>query len=298
MELTQLSYFLAVARQQHLTRASEQLAVTQPALSHSISKLEKELGVPLFERRGRNIQLNRYGDLFAKRIERALSELEAGQQEIAEMANPETGIINLTYLNILGVDLIPKLVRDYQRLKPKVRFELIQSNLDDIHSRLDSGYSDLAITSKESGMEDREWTTMHEVPLYIVVPAAHRYASRSSLSLLEIDEEPFIGIKNNCGLKATLQSRFQHTGFSLTSTYDAEDLITVAGFISAGLGVSVLPRTAGLALEGLAWLPIKEEGWVWEIGAMRRKDRFLSPATRQFLQYIEERKDDRFSKGE
>ncbi|NHN34182.1 LysR family transcriptional regulator [Paenibacillus agricola] len=285
MELTQLVYFLAVARHQHLTRASEDLAVTQPALSHAISKLEKELGVPLFERVGRNVKVNRYGEIFARRIERVMQELEAGKHEIAETADPETGIISLSYLNILGVDLIPNLVREYQRLKPKVRFELIQGNLDDIHSQLVNGYSDLTITSKESGIEDCEWMTMKKVPLFIVVPAAHRYANRPSLSLLKLNDEPFIGIKNNCGLKATLQSRFQHTGFSLTSTYDAEDLITVAGFISAGLGVSVLPHTAGLALDGLVWLPIEEEGWVWEIGAMWKKYRFLSPATRQFLQF-------------
>lgn len=61
--------------------------------------------------------------------------------------------------------------------------------------------------------------------------------------------------------------------------------MTVAGFISAGLGVSVLPRTAGLAIEGLVWLPIEEDGWVLEIGVMWKKDRFLSLATKQFLHY-------------
>jgi len=285
MELTQLEYFLAAVRHQHLTRASEDVAVSQPALSHAISKLEKELDVPLFERHGRNVRVTRYGEMFARRVERAMRELEAGKGEIAETVDPDTGVVHLSYLNILGVDLIPNLVMAYRQAKPKVRFELTQGSLEDVRSHLVGGLSDLAITSKEAAVGECEWTSIKNVPLFIVVPASHRYANRPSLSLMELDGEPFVGIKRNCGLKATLQARFEHTGFSLASTYDAEDLYTVAGFIAAGLGVSVLPRTAGLALEGLAWLPIEEEGWVWEIGAMWKKDRFFPPAAQQFLRF-------------
>ncbi len=65
MELTQLDYFLTVARLEHMTMAARELRITQPALSHAISKLEHEIGVPLFERNGRNVQLNRYGKMFS-----------------------------------------------------------------------------------------------------------------------------------------------------------------------------------------------------------------------------------------
>jgi DNA-binding transcriptional LysR family regulator len=287
MELTQLDYFLTVARLQHMTKASEALSITQPALSHAISKLEKELGVPLFERRGRNVQVNRFGSMFANRVERAIQELKNGKQEIEEWSSPETGMINLSYLNILGVELVPTLVRDYQLQNPKVRFELIQGNHEDIVLHLEKGYSDLMITSKETTSDEYEWLTIKTTPLYIVVSTSHRFANKTVLSLADLSGEPFVGLKNNCGLRATLLSCFEHTGFSLASTYDAEDLTTVAGFIAAGLGVSVLPKTLGLTLNGLVWLPIKEDGWQWEVGLKWRKDRYLSPATKRFVGYIE-----------
>lgn len=287
MELTQLDYFLTVTRLQHMTKASEAHSITQPALSHAISKLENELGVPLFERRGRNVQVNRYGAMFAKWVERALKNIESGIQEIEEWSNPDTGMISMSYLNILGVELVPSLIRDYQIKNPKVRFELMQGDNEHIDDHLENGYSDLMITSRETTSLDHEWLRMKLLPLYIVVPVSHRFAERSSLSLTELTGEPFVGLKKNCGLRATLLSRFQHTGFTLASTYDAEDLSTVAGFIAAGLGVSVLPKTLGLILDGLVWLPIEEEGWQWELGLKWRKDRYLSPASERFIDFVD-----------
>jgi DNA-binding transcriptional LysR family regulator len=287
MELTQLEYFLTVARLEHMTMASKALNITQPALSHAISKLESELGVPLFERNGRNVRLNRYGMMFSKWIEEALRNIERGMQEIEEWSNPDTGVISISYLNILGVDLVPTLVRDYQSRHPKVRFDLIQGNLGDIDENLEQGRSDLIITSKESVINNYEWIVIQRIPLYIVVSSRHRFAEASALSLAELSGEPFIGLRNNCGLKATILAHLQNTGFVFASTYDAEDLITVAGFIKADLGVSVLPQTVGLMLDGLVWIPITDEGWCWEIGLKWRENRYVSPAAKRFIEYVE-----------
>ncbi|WP_342439185.1 LysR family transcriptional regulator [Paenibacillus sp. FSL L8-0436] len=287
MELTQLEYFMTVARLEHMTMASKALGITQPALSHAIAKLENEIGAPLFERNGRNVKLNRNGAMFSKWVGKALQNIENGVKEIEEWSNPDTGVITLSYLNILGVDLIPHLVRSYQLDHPKVRFELTQGNLGDIDDHLEQGHSDLMITSKESTLDNHKWVVMQNIPLFIVVSSQHHLANRPALSLAELSGEPFIGLKNNCGLKATIMSRFQHTGFVLDSAYEAEDLITVAGFIKSNLGVSVLPKTMGLMLDELVWIPITDEGWYWEIGLKWREDRHISPTAKRFIAYIE-----------
>ncbi|MEK5236012.1 LysR substrate-binding domain-containing protein [Paenibacillus sp. FSL L8-0470] len=182
---------------------------------------------------------------------------------------------------------MPHLVRSYQLDYPKVRFELTQGNLGDIDDHLEQGHSDLMITSKESTLDNHKWVVMQNIPLFIVVSSQHHLANRPALSLAELSGEPFIGLKNNCGLKATIMSRFQHTGFVLDSAYEAEDLITVAGFIKSNLGVSVLPKTMGLMLDELVWIPITDEGWYWEIGLKWREDRHISPTAKRFIAYIE-----------
>ncbi|MCZ8510863.1 LysR family transcriptional regulator [Paenibacillus filicis] len=192
MELTQLEYFLTVARLQHMTMASKALNLTQPALSHAISKLENELGVPLFERNGRNVHLNRYGEMFSKWVEEALKNIQNGMHEIDELSNPETGVVHISYLNILGVDLVPSIIKDYQVHLPKVRFDLYQGNHGDIDEYLDKGTSDMLITSKESTLDNHEWIVIRKLPLFIVVSSQHHFASRSSLSLFELSGEKLI----------------------------------------------------------------------------------------------------------
>lgn len=289
MELTQLEYFLTVARMEHLTKAAEHLSVTQPALSHSISKLEAELGVPLFERKGRNLQINRYGTMFAKRVETILKEVERGKQEIEQNANPNSGVIHLSYLNILGVDLIPHLIRQYQQANPQITFQLSQGDKGAILEQTERGDSDIMITSERPEEDSFAWVPIVAMPLYVVVNAAHPLAERKTIRLKKITGERFVGLKHNCSLKDSLLARVHHTNFTLASTYDAEDLPTVAGFVSAGLGVSVLPRTAGLELAGLSWLEIEDEGWVWEVGLQYKKNRFLTPAAQKFVNYVEEK---------
>lgn len=225
--------------------------------------------------------------MFSKWIGRALQNIENGLREIEEWSNPDTGVITLSYLNILGVELIPNLIRSYQLKYPKVRFELTQGNLGDIDEHLEQGFSDVMITSRESTLDNHHWKTVQNVPLYIVVSSQHRYADCNALSLAELSGEPFIGLKNNCGLKETIMSRFRHTGFVLASAYEAEDLITVAGFIKSGLGVSVLPKTLGLMLDELVWIPILDEGWYWEIGLKWREDHHISPAAKRFIAFVE-----------
>ncbi|MUT68507.1 LysR family transcriptional regulator [Paenibacillus sp. NEAU-GSW1] len=283
MELTQLNYFLTVVRLQHMTKASEALSITQPALSHAISKLEDELGVPLFERSGRTIQLNRYGKRFAESVTKALDELDSGKQIVQEWADPETGIISMSYLNILGAELVPKLIRSFSAKHPGISFDLKQGNHTVIVNQLDNGASDMAITSIKPHSDTYAWIPMLTAPLYVVVPSAHRFAGLKEIRFQQLEGEPFIEVKNSCGLNESLCACFGRVGFQPATTFEADDLMTVAGFVAAGLGISVLPQTNGLILDGLAWLPIADEGAICEVGLQTRRDRFLSPAAKRFI---------------
>jgi DNA-binding transcriptional LysR family regulator len=287
MELTQLDYFLTVARLQHVTRASEALKITQPALSHAISKLEEELGVQLFERSGRNIVVNRYGHMFAEYAARALSELKKGKQALEEAADPDTGSVRIAYLNILGAELVPKLIGGFQQRYPKVRFELAQGNHREISRRMEEGEADLMISSSRLEGDRYEWLPMRTAALYGVVPHTHRYAQREKIGLKELAEEPYIEVKHHCGLKETMETCFSRIGFKPAAAFEAEDLMTVAGFVAAGLGVSILPMTNGLKLEELKWLPIEDEGCFCEVGLLLKRDRYLSPAAKRFMDYVE-----------
>src|SRR5690242_6542273 len=97
----QLEWFTTIADLQHMSRAAAELGVSQPALSRALSKLEAELGVPLFDRIGRSIKLTHYGRLFQGRVTRALREIEDGRTELADLVDQDRGTVALGFLRTL-----------------------------------------------------------------------------------------------------------------------------------------------------------------------------------------------------
>ena len=108
MNLSHLRYFVELAHIQHYTRTAERLCITQPSLSHAISQLEGELGVPLFEKNGRSISLTQYGKQFLACAQETLSILDEGVESLQRVSRGE-GLIRLGLLRTLGVDYVPKL---------------------------------------------------------------------------------------------------------------------------------------------------------------------------------------------
>ncbi|SEM54818.1 regulatory helix-turn-helix protein, lysR family [Paenibacillus sp. OV219] len=95
MELLQLKYFQTVARLEHMTKAAEELNIAQPSLSQTIARLEEDIGVALFDRKGRAIRLNRFGQVFLERVEHILQSIDESVREVRDMSGMNRGIIKL-----------------------------------------------------------------------------------------------------------------------------------------------------------------------------------------------------------
>ena len=127
MDIHSLTYFKKVAELQHITRASEELHVAQPSLSRTISRLEKELGVQLFERSGKNIILNSYGEILLKHTNRILQELKDIEQEIGDAAGERSRTVTLSLY--AASKLLPELVMAFKHEYPSIRLQIIQEDL-------------------------------------------------------------------------------------------------------------------------------------------------------------------------
>ena len=112
MNLYHLRYFVTLAKLEHYTKAAEELCITQPSLSHAISLLEKELGVTLFQKEGRNIALTKCGKIFLERVQESLKILDDSILELKSISNGE-GYIDLGFLRTLGTNFVPKLTKNY-----------------------------------------------------------------------------------------------------------------------------------------------------------------------------------------
>src|SRR5580658_3152848 len=194
MELQQLRYFREVAEREHVTRAAENLFVSQSAISRAVTQLEEELGVPLFYRQGRAVVLSPYGREFLEYVTRALSILESGKRVLNEQTGEEFGTVSLGFLHSLGIEMVPRLIKQYRRKHPRVQFSLlVQRSGERLMEELSAGSIDLCFSVPEMfGPSDVRWNHLLDEELLIAVPQTHRLAARRTLSLRELSSEPFL----------------------------------------------------------------------------------------------------------
>ena len=155
MNLNQLQYFKILAQEEHYTRAAQMLSITQPSLSHAIAQLEEELGTRLFEKKGRNIVLTRYGKLFLPYVEESLKVLEEGVQRTRELNGSKEGIIHLAYIYTMGSNFTPKMVRNFLDAYPDyhIDFHFTVGTTGDILAGLKED-ADQKAAGKKEGLID------------------------------------------------------------------------------------------------------------------------------------------------
>ena len=134
MNLSQLYYFVTLAETEHYSRAAEILSITQPSLSHAVGKLEEELETKLFEKKGRNVVLTKYGKVFLEYATESLQSLEVGIKKTKAMTGRNSGVIDLAYIYTLGLEFVPGLVRSFLTDNPQldVQFRFTVGNTQDI----------------------------------------------------------------------------------------------------------------------------------------------------------------------
>jgi DNA-binding transcriptional LysR family regulator len=287
MEWNQLHYFQTVARLQHFTRAAETLSISQPALSRSIARLEEELGVPLFERQGRAVSLNRYGEIFLKRVHRALQEIAEGQQEIQDLVDPAHGSISLGFIHSQGSNLVPDLLGLFRKSSPHIGVKLYQNSQGSLLEQLRDGEIDFCFCSAPDSSEGVQWVELLTEELFAIVPTEHRLASRSSIALSELAGDPFILVKKEThGLRDITDRLCQEAGFVPHVTFEGEELGTITAFVAAKLGVALIPPVKGLDMTKISRLPITEPCCQRVIGMAWMEGRYLSPAAKRFRQFV------------
>lgn len=286
MELNQLEYFKALAHINHFTKAARAISVSQSALSRSIAKLESELGVPLFHRNGKNIQLTRYGQTFLVHVERALQEISNGRQALLNLSEPDQGVVNLSFLHSLGSYMIPVLLSEFRKQYPKIHFSLNQNNSALLTRQLIEGKADLCLCSTLMTTETLGWVFLCSEELFIVVPGNHRLATRKSIRLEEVAEESFITFKPMYGLRLLADQFFETASVRPKITFEGDEIMTVAGLVDASLGVALIPHIPGLSHLNIAFLTVEAPTCARPIGLAWNTGQYLPPAARKFQQFV------------
>lgn len=287
MEWNQLQYFQAVAQLEHFTRASETLSVSQPTLSRAIARLEEEIGVPLFDREGRTVSLNRYGQIFLNRVNRGIQEITDGIEEIQKLVDCSDGSISLGFLPSQGSSLVPDLLRLFRKDYPTIRFQLYQNITNNILDQLENSKLDFCICTEPYSHKNVQWIPLSTEELFVIVPKEHPLAQKSIIKLKDLSEESFITFKRELTLGEMTDGFFKEAGFIPKVTFEGEEVGTIAGLVAANLGIALIPHSKGLDMTEIAQLRISEPICQRVIGLAWIKNRYMSPAALQFREFVE-----------
>lgn len=203
MNLNQLHYFVTLAHIEHYTRAAEMLSITQPSLSHAISMLEQELETNLFEKRGRNVVLTKYGKVFLEYVEEALKILDSGVKKTRALTSDTGGVIDLAYIFTLGSVFVPQLVGGFLKEHEDwdVNFRFSVGNTTEIIQGLKEEKYDIAFCSRKEKESGIDFVPIAKEKLVVVVPRDHELAGRGSVDLKETLPYPQVYFTKNSGLR-------------------------------------------------------------------------------------------------
>ncbi|KMK76530.1 LysR family transcriptional regulator [Alkalihalobacillus pseudalcaliphilus] len=286
MEWQYIKYFLKVAEYEHITKASHELNITQPALSRAISKLEEELGVPLFLRDNRRIKLNKYGLMFKEHALVIEKEMQQAKKNISEQLQPDFGEITIGFFHTLGIDKLPSLLASFKKKYPKTIFKLKQANKRSLIHLLYNGEIDFCfttITGEELGGSYSSYD-LWEDQLFLTVSNQHRLAFKDNIHLDDLHAEDFIILKDGYGLRTITNKIFKQLSFKPKVSFEGEEIDTVAGLVSANLGISFLPRLEGNPK--INQIKLKAINHNRVVGVIFNERELVSPISKSFLKHV------------
>ena len=262
MELSQLQYFVAIAKHGSFTKAADALYVTQPSLSAAIKKLEQELGVPLLERRWRGVRVTGAGELF---LEKAQGIIQDYQSTINALRNfQERPILRIGMLCTLQVKMVSKIMQSFRELYPEVTVELHDTHLDELSNWLAKGEVDIAFTALLPNSSPTTTHFLFQQRLLLGVPSTHPFAQKKEVMLTELEDQPFIERIKCEILTKQSPSIFEAMGVHPHIVYRADHEEWVIALIQSGLGMSVIPEWD--EIEGISYVPLMKMQPVRRIG--------------------------------
>lgn len=259
MNLQQLEYFKVIAKTKNFTSAANMLSVTQPALSKAISKLEKELETPLFQREGRNIKITKSGEVFLKYAELALFNIDKGIEELKDIKRNNEKNISISSTECIGATFIPLILSDFLNIKSDIKFQFNNSYKEEILQDLKYGKTDLGFFDDIEDIDNYpeiEVRLVKKDKYVLVVPKEHHLSNKTEVSLKDLKDESFVLYTKGCNKEKISYSEF--IDYTPKISVQPNEASMLGRLVAAGAGITIVPNTHMLNTNKISILNIKE----------------------------------------
>ncbi|QSO51789.1 LysR family transcriptional regulator [Alicyclobacillus curvatus] len=245
MELRHLKYFVAVAEELNFARAADRLQMTQPPLSQQILQLERELGVPLFFRTKRKVELTAAGTVLVNEARTILRQVEHAADLVRLAAGGEIGELSIGFVGSATYDILPVVVREYRRQYKGVHLSLTELSTPMQVLALERGDIDIGVLRPPvpSGIDS---LTVQSADCVLAMPKEHPLAGAASIRLRDTAGFPYVLLsrKTWVGLYDEVVTLCNRSGFTPNIVQEALEFQTVIGLVAAGIGVALVPPSS------------------------------------------------------
>ncbi|POZ62302.1 LysR family transcriptional regulator [Chromobacterium alticapitis] len=288
MELRHLRYFLAVAEELHFTRAAERLHIGQPPLSQQIQALEAELGVTLFRRHQRKVELTAAGSQFLPRARQILADSAAAVDAARRAAAGDIGELRIGFTSSLPLTpILHRSLHHYREAYPDVKLTLREmftaGQFDALEKRrLDLGFVRFNGPTPSPQIRVEE---LHRDRLLAVLPSGHPLAGEPAIALRQLADAPLIGYPpdSGAGLRDVILQLARQNGLALNVVQEAGEAITQIGLVAAGVGAAILPSPLEcVQIPAVSYVPLSDADAYLAMGIATRRDED-SPLVANFL---------------
>ncbi|UMZ75082.1 selenium metabolism-associated LysR family transcriptional regulator [Natranaerofaba carboxydovora] len=295
MDFRQLEVFVSICRTGNFSKAAQELFLTQPTVSSHIFQLEKDLGLSLFERRGRKVVLTPAGENFYPYALDVLDLMKRARESFQEYKDQIKGTVKIIASQTPGNYLLPSLLKKFNVRYPEVKFEISISNSDDVYDKILNYEADLGFVGKKYTSDKIENIYFQDDELILISPNNSKLKNiadnNSEIQLEKIVDMPFIIRRGGSATLKTfedyLQKEFKKDINSLNIILEVDSIESVKSFVKEGFGVSILSRHCLSEEDSLLKYKIKGIDFKREFYSIYHKGRVLSPTCEKLLDYIE-----------
>jgi DNA-binding transcriptional LysR family regulator len=292
VELREVRTFLVLAEELHFSRTAQRLHVAQSAVSHTIKRLETELGTALFLRGKGGVSLTHAGERFRERARQSLQLLEQASDSARRVGTGEAGRLVLSFTLMSWLTVVPRALARFHARYPNVELEIGSAGSKQQLEAIRTGRCDIGFMPKRKEMGPLATEFIHPAPLVALLPTHHRLCKRKIVPLAGLAKERFVFLKleNEPKVRESFRARCLQAGFEPNIAFEVEQLEVLLAAVAAGLGVSCVPDLVRmLQFPGVAMIPLSP---VVEAGISAVWDpRLLSPAGHNFLSILRAERD-------
>lgn len=287
MDIKQLKHFLAVARHQNFTRAAQDVAIAQPALSISIKKFEQQLGVQLFSRVDKQVMLTQEGRALVPHAQKILQQIDDATLAVDELKGLLKGEVRLGTPSMMGSYFFPDIVMAFKSAYPNLKMTVVEAGTQDIRKMLLNGEIDLGVIRNTDVPDDLEVDPIYRSEMVAVVSQNHPFAQQNSLTFDEFFDEELVMFKPGYFHRDFIDEECERRGMEAKFSFETNLLPMILSIVKREFAITALlelvtehePETRGVSFNPPVFVDL---ALAW------RKEGYLSKADRTFIEFIKQ----------